>query len=82
VTFRRVDLELGKDLGEAWSAAETAAKRSGAQLRGLVRREALLSPEPRWVAWSQRASGEPPVEGTGDTPTEALAALTKALSGQ
>jgi hypothetical protein len=78
----RVDIERGKSLEEAWHAADAAAKRSGGQLRGLVRQDALLSPEPQWLAWSQRDSREPPIEGKGDTPEGALAALAQALSGQ
>ena len=72
--FPRVGLEA------AWNQADTAAKRSGGQLRGVVRWDALVSAEPQWVAWSERDSKEPPIEGRGDTPADALLALGKALS--
>lgn len=76
--MRRVDVEHRTGLEEAWRAAEAAARRTGGELRGVIRTDSVVSPEASWLAWS-KSPDERPVEGAADTPEEALVALVRAL---
>lgn len=73
-----------KGLTEAWKAA-TAATPAKWRVLGVAVGPRVADPaieDERWVAWARGPEDDPPVEGYGDSPEEALMALAEALKAR
>lgn len=74
-------MPTGKNLTEAWREA-AAAEPSDWTIHGVVRGPRVADPaieDERWVAWARGPGDDPPVEGSGDSPEDALLSLANAL---
>jgi hypothetical protein len=71
--------EVEKGFEATWHRVETAAAQSGGRFRGLVRHAAPVVPGERWLAWAERAPGQPSAQGVGERPIDALNDLGKVL---